>query len=152
MSKTYKSLGIELEETSCCACGITFAAPHSFLEAFRTGNHDGCFYCPNGHKLSWRGNTELDAMRKRAVALQATIDQKNAEIARKSAAIEEERRRTIELDRSLKAQKGVVTRIKNRAAAGVCPCCNRTFTQLARHMQAKHKEFIKENGVPEVQK
>lgn len=37
--------------------------------------------------------------------------------------------------------KGVATRLKNRAAHGVCPCCNRTFQQLARHMSAKHPDF-----------
>jgi hypothetical protein len=24
---------------------------------------------------------------------------------------------------------------------GVCPCCNRTFQQLARHMKAKHPGY-----------
>lgn len=33
------------------------------------------------------------------------------------------------------------TRIKNRVKNGVCPCCNRTFENLARHMQAKHSDF-----------
>ena len=26
------------------------------------------------------------------------------------------------------------------AKAGTCPCCNRTFTNLARHMASKHKD------------
>jgi hypothetical protein len=47
-----------------------------------------------------------------------------------------------------RAFKGRVTRLKNRAAAGVCPCCNRTFAQLARHMATKHKGFTAEEVVP----
>lgn len=42
------------------------------------------------------------------------------------------------------AARGQVTRLKNRAAAGVCPCCNRTFHQLVRHMAAKHPDFAAE--------
>lgn len=42
-------------------------------------------------------------------------------------------------------------RLRKRASAGVCPCCNRTFSQLARHMQTKHPTFIAQeiagNGV-----
>ena len=30
---------------------------------------------------------------------------------------------------------------KESAKAGVCPCCNRSFSNLRRHIQAKHKEF-----------
>lgn len=53
-------------------------------------------------------------------------------------------RRAEERDAALRreaAAKGQVTKLKNRAAAGVCPCCNRTFVQLARHMKTKHPTF-----------
>lgn len=29
---------------------------------------------------------------------------------------------------------------QTRIGAGICPCCNRTFSQLARHMQSKHPD------------
>jgi len=29
-------------------------------------------------------------------------------------------------------------RVKRRINGGVCTCCNRTFTNLARHMKTKH--------------
>lgn len=43
--------------------------------------------------------------------------------------------------RSLVAHKGHTTRLKNRIAAGVCPCCQRTFQNLARHMKCKHPKY-----------
>ena len=46
-----------------------------------------------------------------------------------------------EAEASLQATKGVVTRLKKRAIAGVCPCCNRTFQQLAAHMAHKHPDY-----------
>jgi hypothetical protein len=35
-------------------------------------------------------------------------------------------------------------RLKRRAAAGTCPCCNRTFRQLTAHIKNKHPEFMAE--------
>lgn len=43
-----------------------------------------------------------------------------------------------------KAERKLATH-KKRASAGVCPCCNRTVSQMARHMQAKHPDY---NVVP----
>lgn len=48
-----------------------------------------------------------------------------------------------------RAFKGVVTKLKKRAANGVCPCCNRTFVDLARHMAGKHPTFLAEEILPE---
>lgn len=33
------------------------------------------------------------------------------------------------------------SRIRERVKNGVCPCCNRTFENLARHMKTKHPDF-----------
>ncbi len=40
------------------------------------------------------------------------------------------------------ALRGVVTRTKKRIANGTCPCCTRTFTNLARHIAAKHPDYV----------
>ena len=44
-------------------------------------------------------------------------------------------------ERSAAAYKGQATRLRNRAKAGICPCCQRHFSQLERHMAAKHPGF-----------
>jgi hypothetical protein len=31
--------------------------------------------------------------------------------------------------------------VQKRVGNGVCPCCNRTFEDLARHMKVKHREY-----------
>lgn len=36
----------------------------------------------------------------------------------------------------------VCTRTRNRIAAGVCPCCNRTFQNLADHMRTLHADYV----------
>jgi hypothetical protein len=37
-----------------------------------------------------------------------------------------------------------VTKIKNRVGHGVCPCCTRSFQNLARHMASEHPTFAAE--------
>lgn len=113
-------------EVEICTCGVLFAAPKPMLD---TRRHDGRdFYCPNGHSLSYDGERsrlerELRAAKDRAARDRAARDQAEA---------------------SLRATKGVVTRQRERlerVAAGVCPCCNRSFRDLRRHMQTKHPEY-----------
>ena len=47
-------------------------------------------------------------------------------------------------ERQLSATRGIVTRTKNRISKGVCPCCNRQFANLHRHMEKKHPEYASE--------
>ena len=39
----------------------------------------------------------------------------------------------------IKAEKET-KRLKRLASGGVCPCCNRTFSNMARHMRSQHPE------------
>jgi hypothetical protein len=119
-----------LRVEECGVCGILFAAPASLLQM---RSQDGLtFFCPNGHGIGYV-STNADLKRKlnlakdQNAALTARIDQDTAQM------------------RSL---KGSATRARNRlaavqerAAAGVCPCCNRTFKQLAQHMASKHPGY-----------
>lgn len=113
-------------EVEVCTCGVLFAAPEHMLDKRR---EDGkSFYCPNGHSLVYGSeNAKLKAQlqreRDRAGRLAARLDQTEA---------------------SRRAYKGQATRIKNRVSKGVCPCCNRSFRDLARHMKSKHPDFAAE--------
>jgi DNA repair exonuclease SbcCD ATPase subunit len=44
-------------------------------------------------------------------------------------------------ERRLSAQKAQTTKARKRAAAALCPCCNRSFVQLRRHMETKHPGY-----------
>ena len=118
----------------CVSCGIAFGVPDEFDDRRRD---DGkTFYCPNGHTLSY-GNTlakQLKAEREKTARLTARIDQERAE--RESA------------QRRAAAARGQVTKIKRRVGRGVCPCCNRSFADLAAHMQTKHPGFVDSTPEP----
>lgn len=113
-----------LSTLTCGCCEIPFAIPESLHDKVK---RDGSsFYCPNGHYISYS-----DTENKR---LQRRLDNM-------SAAYDRERDRAAYAERSASAYKGQATRLRNRAKNGVCPCCHRTFQQLARHMAAKHPDF-----------
>lgn len=117
---------MKAEETYCVDCGIQFSVPQDWLD--RRCADGRPFYCPNGHSLSYKvGPTEADKLR-------LERDRLKQQLAQKDDAIRD-------AERALAAQKGQVTKLKKRAVAGACPCCNRTFRQLTLHMKHKHPDF-----------
>ena len=116
---------------NCPVCFIYYSGPKAMFEARRADGKS--FYCPNGHSLSYRDN-ENDRIRQERDRLKQNAAYLEAETLRLQEAREAAERRA-------SAMKGQVTRLKNRAANGVCPCCNRTFANLQRHMAAKHAGF-----------
>jgi len=87
------------------------------------------FYCPNGHSQCFT-TTEVDRLRQQLRAVRDERDwaQKGRDRAQRQTA----------------AQKGNVTKLKRRIKNGVCPCCNRSFENLARHMAGQHPDFVPE--------
>lgn len=115
---------ITLKTTVCASCGIVFAMPDWFMEKRREDHK--YLYCPNGHRLAF-GTGPIEDLEKRLQYSQS--------------ALERERKEHDKARKELSTTKGQLTKAKKRAVAGACPCCNRTFVQLARHMATKHPEF-----------
>lgn len=122
----------------CCQCREPFGMAQ---ETYRTAKARGerfTFYCPHGHgQVFTKGETEADKLRRELNRLKQNTAY--LEDARKRAEDSADFRR-----RQLSAAKGQITKMKKRAANGVCPCCNRTFSDLARHMAGQHPEFLAE--------
>lgn len=115
---------IKLEILNCCTCGIVFAMPDTMVR--RMEDTGGLFYCSNGHPQRFT-TSEVQRLREK-LDEQTRAATHMAERAKQAEAAEQKAVREIK-------------RMKKRSAAGVCPCCNRTFQQLARHMKAKHADF-----------
>jgi hypothetical protein len=109
---------------TCSRCGITFGIPENFYENRRADGKN--FFCPNDHCLCYQ-DSEVKKLRGRLISAEnrmvAAEDQRDA------------------AERSLRATRGVVTRFRRRVSNGVCPCCKRTFKDLARHMHTQHPDF-----------
>lgn len=121
-----------------CWCGINHAVPEN-LRSFQERQHrDGknvmSIYCPLGHEHRPAGEGK-------AARLARELEEEKDRRARIAAARDRERARADENERRRIAQKAATTRLGKRAKAGTCPCCNRTFKQLARHMANQHPEF-----------
>ena len=116
-------------EFRCCPkCGIEYAAPKTFMEECRK-DPTIFFHCPNGHGRHFT-ESEADKFRKERDRLQQRLAQKDDEIR--------------DLENRRRAAVGQVTKLKNRIGHGVCPCCNRTFQNLSRHMASEHPTFAAE--------
>jgi len=112
---------------TCCNCGIEFAMPERFHD-MRRADHE-LFYCPFGHPQHYIvGKTRVELAQEKA-----------ARAEREAANIAE----SLRIERaSHTATKGQLTKAKKRAANGVCPCCNRSFVNVANHVANKHPEHL----------
>jgi hypothetical protein len=124
----------EFEEFECVTCAIKFWVPDGYIDARRNDGH--AFHCPNGHQMTFR-ETEADRVRKERDRLK----QNEAYLESRISSLAAQRDMA---ERRIAAAKGQITKIKKRASNGVCPCCNRTFADLARHMAGKHPGFVAE--------
>ena len=97
---------------------------HVRAEAYRTAGGWHCPYC----QVGW-GYHESEA-----TPLKKQLD-------RERGLRRQEVERREQTERQLRAQKGQNTKLRKRVKAGVCPCCNRTFKQLAAHMARMHPEY-----------
>jgi hypothetical protein len=110
---------------ACYNCGIVFGVPDSYM-VNRKEDHQN-FWCPNGHVQRFVSESDAEKYKR----LYDAEAQKMLPLRERLAAEERAHQRTVKRLR----------RVEKRAAAGVCPCCNRTFQQLARHMESKHKDY-----------
>ena len=115
----------------CCNCGVPFYMTQEFQkDRIRRGLS---FYCPAGHGQHYNGSDQ-----KKIKQLERQL-----ESSRSNERFQQSQRRQAE--RSAAAVKGHLTRQKNRIKNGVCPCCNRTFVNLGRHIRGQHPEFGKKS-------
>ena len=109
----------------CYSCSTVWAMPTQFVTNRRNDHRD--FYCPNGHAQRYYGKSQAEKLKDRLAAEQARHDQTRAELA--------------DQKRAHAATKGQLTKVRRRVAAGVCPCCKRSFRQLRAHMKRMHPEY-----------
>jgi len=126
------NLGIEFEVLNL-GCGHLMALPRTTTAQLRR-SHD-IFFCPIcADERHFPGKSDIE--RERDKTARAERQLKYREEERDSA-----RDAAKSADHRARGYKGHLTRQRKRSVAGVCPCCNRTFQQLARHMKSKHPKY-----------
>lgn len=120
--------GIYFKIIHCCKCNAPFMMTQEANDRYLK-NHKS-FYCPYcGNEQYYLSDSKEDILKKKLEAAE-----RGAELARRQRDSANNRAR---------AEKAAKTRIKNRIKNGVCPCCNRTFLDLQRHMISKHPNYVK---------
>ena len=130
MADAALNLVVQFNDINCCTCGIVFAVPTSW-ESKKRENHSN-FYCPNGHSLVFNGLSLLEKQ----------VKEKESEIERLRSRLDWKEKSLLSANRSNIALRGIRTKLKKRIGNGVCPCCNRSFVKLQRHMKTKHPSWV----------
>jgi hypothetical protein len=135
MSVAVKWLSVDLRHTVCChkGCGAVIAMPREEYDWFLSNPGEG-FYCYYGHRQWFTGKSKEQKLKD-----QLERERRRTQEARDRA--DNERLRAETLRRSRNAYKGKLKATKNRIKNGVCPCCKRTFKNLARHMAGQHPGY-----------
>lgn len=124
----------------CPSCGGIYAIAQEYKnEAQMLGEFKKCWTCP--YCKTERGYGEGEADRLRAQITTLTNDRDFYKRRHDEAQNEAEHFR-----RSRNVTRGHLTRIKKRVSCGVCPCCNRSFENLRRHMASQHPGFQTEES------
>ena len=111
---------LHIKTTHCIQCGCIIGMEREFYDC-RLNDH-AVFYCQNGHGQNFMAESDWDKG-------QRLLREEQARHARTLTRENEERLAKERLERQLK-----------RVGRGVCPECNRSFQNLARHMACKHAE------------
>lgn len=112
---------------SCYTCGVRFGITGELYRRVVT-DANGSIYCPAcGNQTVWSKSEAQKRIEELERKLKWEAD---------NAASQKTARELAEA--SLIATKGQLTKIRNRVEKGVCPCCNRSFPNLRRHMATKH--------------
>lgn len=117
---------IEFITEQCCSCGMPFAMTAEFRRK-KLENKGAAFYCPAGHAQHYIGKTEAQKLREQNERLQRNLEAESG--------------RAMMIERERDNVRRQAARMRNRIQNGVCPCCNRTFPNLAAHMRSKHSDF-----------
>ena len=111
--------------TTVC-CGGTFAVPETALKNWENTHNDWtCPFCGTGQYFAGESDKERLKRELESERNCNKVLRDNLEFERRCVA----------------AHKAAKTKLKKRISSGVCPCCDRTFKQLARHMKDKHPDY-----------
>lgn len=125
---------------TCAGCFMEFGMPDHMNKARR--NDHKVFYCPSGCENYYNAQSAEEKLR-----------QERDNLKQQMARIEEEKRdamATANQQRELaKKAEAKLKRAKKRHDAGVCQHCNRTVSQMARHVKTCHPEALKPKLVAE---
>lgn len=122
MTAVFKLSQELMHAADCITCGVPIVMP-AVLERTLRANH-AYFHCVHGHSQCWPQQSELEKTKELLAS-----ERRWRELAQQGEAAAK---------KAAEAARATAEKVTNRAAVGLCVCCNRSFRNLARHMKAKH--------------
>ncbi len=124
----------------CYQCKVAIHMPQSVNSYLRASRAD--FWCINGHRQCYSQQpSEADLVRKQLDEERRKRERAEQNVAMYADDARHAREQAQRERNRANGYKGHATRMTKRVKAGTCPCCNRTFKQLAAHMANKHPTF-----------
>ena len=141
-----------LAVATCPSCHMVYAIPEEMRRRallYNSGDYPKNYVsvcCPNGHSWHYTGeDSALVKARREAEAVRDALTWTqdrlhDAKVARDHA------------EAQARGYKGALVKTKKRLAAGVCPYCNRTFTdsRMAWHIYDNHRDAVAMRGMTHV--
>jgi uncharacterized Zn-finger protein len=128
---------VHIDPIWCNGCGVPYGLPRGFLKQRREDHQT--WTCPNGCERHYPvGSSDVE---KKAKALEEEKTRLQQQLTWAREDRDRQRAGRLTAERRRAAAKGQLTKTKNRIANGVCPCCNRTFVNLGKHMAGKHPDY-----------
>jgi len=120
---------VVLERFTCGKCAGSYALNKVFVDYCR--ENLGSYHCPYC-QAGWSWNeSEADRLRAQLETRERELRESKCETLQKQHLLEAEQKSRAAVEKKL-------CRVKN----GVCPCCKRSFRNLARHMATKHARNV----------
>jgi hypothetical protein len=120
---------------TCYKCGIRFGISRDLYNDCQQRGPGREFFCPNGHGQVYK-RSEAQKLKEELATVKNSLIWAREDRDRKARDAEYQKRRAA-------GARGLVTKLKNKAAKGECPCCGETFPDLHAHIQTAHPDFVK---------
>lgn len=139
------TVSVSLDTIVCPDCSGAYAISSAFrAEALSLGDFKKCWHCPYCDSSRGYGESAHEKevrMLRGQLAYQISFKESAQRRAQDAEAEAEHFRK------SLDGMKGALVKTQTRVKNGVCPCCTRSFSNLAAHMATKHPKYACEKVV-----
>lgn len=133
----------ELSQLICPHCAGAYAISKAYLDnARQVGGFKHCWTCPYCKTERGYGASDLKLEIDRLKTSVASLEGANTWLREQRNNAQKEAQH---FRKSRDGMKGVLAKTKKRISAGTCPCCQRTFQSLSRHMAHMHPDYTKKD-------
>jgi hypothetical protein len=129
-----------LVTVECCRCGMPLGLSETWMKSAKEAGHFKKMFCCPYCKVDQGWGVSVHE------AEVAKLNREKAALASDLQWVKQKRTEAVaeaeHFRKSRDGMKGALRKVKVRIGRGVCPCCNRTFENLRRHMETQHPKEV----------